>query len=197
MKTLLTILLLTIPLAALAQPDPSPDVMGVYFDIGGNQTEIHVPASVPFNAYVVLRNPTQAEITGYEFGYDHWVPPGNEGMVFLLAADLLCDPITIDPPTSPLVGSYGCEPSQPVPATPAVVLLTWQYMLLGVMPMHFNLTPADTPTVPGDLPGYWGPSGITPTEYAETCFGTGARVNEFCPVAVEPQSWGSLKGLFR
>lgn len=199
MKTLLSLVaLLCLPSLALAIPDTDPDVMGIYFDPDYLIEETYAPPFTPFTAYVVLLNPFQGAINGFEFGYDHWVPPGSESLVFRTATNFPPGIIIINPPIDPLVGSYWISLPHPLPAQESVVLLSWEYMLMADgLVMHMGLTGAEFPTIPGGLPGYWGPDGTSPAGYAETCFGTGARVNEFCPLPVEPQSWGSLKGLYR
>ena len=199
MKTLLSmIVLMCLPLITLAITDPSPDVMGIYFDTDYLTEESSAMPNVPFMVYVVLLNPIQSEIQGYEFGYDHWVPTGSEGMVLRLATNFPDGIIILDPPFDPLVGSYSIWLPTGLPAQQAVVLLSWEYMILGDnFPVHFHLTAAEFPTIPGGLPGYWGPEGVSTTGYAETCFGTGARVNESCPLPVETMSFGTIKGLYR
>ena len=199
MKTmLLLVALLFLSNLALALPDNSPDVVGVYFNPEYLESDAYVPANSPFNLYVVLSNPTQAAISGFEFGYDHWVASGSEGLVLRLDTYFPDGVVIINPPFDPFVGSYTISLPTPIPADQTVVLLGWRYMLMAPnIVMHFYLTEADNPSVPGGLPGYWGPDGVVPMGYAETCFGTGARVNEFCPLPTEPQSWGSLKGLYR
>jgi hypothetical protein len=191
------VLLLLLPNLAIAQIQRGNDEMGIFFDPNGDSAGINVPAAAPFFAYVLLIWPTQPSVEGYEFGYDHWVPPGQEGLVIRLSATLPGGDIYINPPTDPLRGSYQVGLSTPIPATPEVVLLTWQYMLAGPTIMHMYLTEAENPTLPGGFPVYWGPDGEMSTRYAATCFGTGARVNENCPLPVEKHTWGTLKGLYR
>lgn len=199
MKTVLSLAaLLCMSTLALALPDDSPDVVGVFFGAEYLEPEAYIPANTPFDLYVVLSNPTQAAISGFEFGYDHWVASGSESLVLKVNTYFPDGVVLINPPFDPFVGSYSISLPTPIPADQTVVLLGWQYMLMAPnVVVHFYLTGAENPTVPGGLPGYWGPDGISPLGYAETCFGTGARANEFCPLPTEPQSWGTLKGLYR
>jgi hypothetical protein len=198
MKTLLSLVaLFCLPSLVLALPDPDPDMMGIYFDTDYLSAEILAPINTTFMAHVVLSNPTQVAIGGFEFGYDHWVQPGNEGQVLRLSTNFPPGVIIINPPFNPLVGSYSISLPTPLLAAESVVLLSWKYMLVAPNVMHFYLTEAENPSVPGGLPGYWGPDGVVSAGYAATCFGTGSRVNEFCPLPVEHQSWGTLKGLYR
>jgi hypothetical protein len=199
MKILLSLVaLLCLSSLALALPDQSPDVMGIYFDTDYLSAEISAPINTPFIAYAVLSNPTQAAISGFEFGYNHWVRPEHEASVFMLATYFPEGVVIINPPFDPMEGSYSISLPTPIPASETVVLLSWQYMLVAPnVVMHFFLTEADSPTLPGGLPVYWGPDGARQAGHAGTCFGTGARTNEYCPLPTEPHSWGTLKGLYR
>jgi hypothetical protein len=85
----------------------------------------------------------------------------------------------------------------PVPAAQAVVLMSWDYMLVDDIAVHLNLGPADNPVFDNGLPAYWGPGGVVAAGLAQTCFGTGARVNEFCPLSEERHSFGRVKSLYR
>lgn len=198
MKILLSLVLLfSIPTAALAQSVPTPDVMGAFFDPYYPAQEGTVPPFTPFTVYVVLMNPTQAVINGFEYGYDHWVSPENEGMVFRTATNFPPGIILINPPFDPFQGSYVISLPEPVPVGTYNVLMSWEYMLMGNFEMHFDIVAAEATAMPGGLPGYWTGSELVPCGPAETCWGRGSRMNAFCPLAVEAHTWGTLKGLYR
>lgn len=198
MKIMLSlVLLLSIPALTLAIEDPRPDVMGFYFDPNYPLEERPAGMAVPFDVYAVLMNPSQPVITAFEFGYDHWVPAGMEGLVVRLTTTYPPGIIIIDPPLDPLVGSYQLAFAAPTPTAQYTVLMSWQYMLMGEFEVGFQMTGGDVPTIPGGLPGYYWEGGIVACDHAQTCHGTGAWVNRWCPLPTEPQSWGTLKGLYR
>ena len=89
MKLIPTILIATILItsSALAVVDPDPDGVGVYFDLGADFTESVVGTNFPIFVYVILTNPTGAEIQGFALSYRLVVPAGMEGLVFRLAED--------------------------------------------------------------------------------------------------------------
>ena len=192
------VLVLTLSSIALAQPDDSPDVMGVFFDPNYPALEGSVPANVPFTAYVVLMNPTLTVMNGFEYGYDHWVSPVNESLVLRLNTNFPPGIIFINPPFDPFAGSYTIPLAEPVPLGAYNVLMSWDYILLAdTFEIHFGLTGAENSTIPGGLPGYWDGTDVVPCGLAQTCWGTGSRMNAWCPLDTEQQSWGTLKGLYR
>jgi hypothetical protein len=199
MKTLLSLaLLLLIAPSASAVSDPSPDVMGVYFDQDAWEPELYAPPFTQFRAYVILTNPTETQINGFEFGYDHWARPEDRNLITRVATNYPPGLIIIDPPLDPFVGSYAIGLPSPFPAAEAVVLLSWDYMLLAPnLVMHLNLTEATPSSLGNGFPAYWSDTGVVSAGFAQTCFGTGARVNEFCPLPVETHSFGRVKSLYR
>jgi len=194
---LLPILLL--PNVAPGQTDHGPDEMGIFLAPNYPLEEGSIPALTPFTIYALLLDPTSLAMSGFEFGYDHVVQGGMEGAVVRLSTNWPPGTIPIvDPAPDPFQGSYSIALPGPVPLGPVNVLLSWDYMLLAPnIVVELNLTGAEYPTIPGGLPGYVTPEGIVPCGIAPTCFGTGSRVNAFCPLATEPVAWGSLKGLYR
>jgi len=57
-RSLLSLFLLMVAPAFAVPVDPAPDHIGVYFDTGATMTTLSVPTSAPFNAYVIITNPT-------------------------------------------------------------------------------------------------------------------------------------------
>jgi len=192
-------LILLLPTVAPAQTDDGPDEMGIFLASGYPLEEGYVPAITPFTIYALLLDPTSVAMSGFEFGYDHVVQGGMEGAVLRLSTNWPPGTIPIiDPAPDPFQGSYSLALPGPVPLGPVNVLMSWDYMLMAPdIVVELNLTGAENPTVPGGLPGYVTPEGIVPCGIAQTCFGTGSRVNAFCPLATEPVTWGTLKGLYR
>lgn len=198
MKKLLSlVLLLALPALAYALEDPRPDVMGFFFDQSFPLEENTAQQSVPFMVYAVLMNPSMSTLDGLEFGYDHEVPPGKEGLLFRLATNYPPGAISTVTPWNPLVGTYALGLATPMPTSSYTVLMSWQYMLLDDFVMGFHMTGGDPSSFPGGAPGYALQQTLVPCAIAQTCFGTGAYVNSWCPVDTEEHSWGTLKGLYR
>ena len=192
------VLLLCLPLTAPAQMDPRPDVMGMSFSPNFVADEGYAPTNVPFTVYALLQNPTQSLLSGFEFGYDHRVwGAGMESLVMRLATNYPPGILIIDPPLDPLQGSYTIGLPAPVPTAQPMVLMSWDYMLLGNIVVEFDMTAAENGTIPGDYPGYWTPDLVVPCNVIQTCWGTGAAMNASCPLPVENHTWGTLKGLYR
>ena len=132
MKALLLILAFSLAASsAVAVVDPDPDMMGIYFDLTADENCLTIGPSIPFFAYLILTNPTSADITAYEFGLELVVPTGMESMVFRLADQTLGCLICFPPYVEILGGDYVVGLASPRPAEPATVLHLWQYMLLA------------------------------------------------------------------
>ena len=144
MKKLLSlVLLLALPALAFALEDPRPDVMGFFFDQSFPLEESTAQQSVPFMVYAVLMNPSMSTLDGLEFGYDHEVPPGKEGLLFRLATNYPPGSISTVTPWDPLVGTYALGLATPMPTSSYTVLMSWQYMLLDDFVMGFHMTGGD------------------------------------------------------
>ncbi|MEN8007302.1 MAG: hypothetical protein ABFS42_09830 [Candidatus Krumholzibacteriota bacterium] len=185
--------------SAHAIVDPDPDGIGVYFDLNADITEIMVPAAVPFYAYAILTNPTGGDIWGYEFSRIFSVPPGMEGMLYMLERIWhgVNDGITpVEPPD--LGGNVMAGISPPLPVAPTVILVTWQFMLLTPMVVDCYVGPSTGDfgttgrlvyeTATGPVPMHV--SSGDPALKVATVNGTGV-------VAVETTTFGALKALYR
>ena len=194
----LTILATLIAPAAHAAIDPDPDGIGVYFDLNADVYEIAMGPSVPFNAYIIVTNPTGTGIQGYEFSRIITVPPGMEGMFFTLV-EIWHGYNDIHPVEPPGLGNdFMISFGTPIPATPTVTLVTWQFMLLAPMIVDFYLGPSSGEFGTNGLLVYESPTGPVPLHVSSgdpalrvaTVNGTGV-------VPVTMTSFGSLKALYR
>jgi hypothetical protein len=181
-----------------ATVDVDPDQLGIYFDVGADQTCFSVGPSVPFSVYVVLTNPSQPEVVGFEFGYRVAVPPGTEDLVFRLQNASGCWNWEVDPWYE---SDYVCGLASPIPLTGSnAVLVIWQFMLLvpGIT-MEFYLGPAVVESIVDGLPAYASPDGIFPLGVSSGDVNLPvAMVNTDCSVvAVDHMSFGELKSLYR
>lgn len=201
MKSLLGLLVVCLTAtSAFAVIDPDPDMMGIYFDMGADDNCLNIGASIPYFAYLILTNPTPPAITAYELGLEILVPDGMEGMIFRLASNVGGIPGFFIDKTGPLGGDYAIGLAAPIPASPATILHSWQYMLLGVMPVEMFIRSHSAPSIPGDFPVV----GVTEEPFLmQVGLSTGgphtpvATVNTDCVVSMEKVSFGFVKTLFR
>jgi len=144
---------------AFAVPvDPAPDHIGVYFDTGATMTTLSVPTSAPFNAYVIITNPTATNLWGLELGYSVVVPPGFEASYTRLSATIPSQSVDLGNSIDFAQGDYTIGLASPMPSSAAVVFLTWQFVVVDDFPMEFFLGPAATQSLGFDLPAYAGDS---------------------------------------
>ncbi len=200
MRKLIGILILASFIAPSAQAvvDPDPDGIGIYFDLNADIYQTVVGPSSPFDAYVILTNPTWAEILGYEFSRHISVPPGMEGMVIWLDRtwtgfnELL--PVELpDLGDNVMLGMVA-----PLPTSPAVVLVRWQFMLLTPMVMDFYLGPSNGEFGTNGRLAYESEAGWVPMYVSSGDPGLlVATVNGTGVVPATSTTFGSLKALFR
>lgn len=198
MKTLVIVLLaLALPVASAAVIDPDPDLLGIYFDTQADINCLQVDSGTSFSAFVILTNPSAGSIDAFEFGYENEFDSNYYGMLALLGAIL--------PPGSINVGSgdasggdYIVGLASPMPPATALVLCTWEYLVLDKFPVLMYLGPSSTPSLPGGLPVVQEAGGDLMT--VELLTGNANRpvaaVNSACGSQVDLQ-WGALKSTFR
>ncbi len=200
--TLLILLALSAP-QVLATADPDPDGIGVYFDLQADIWQNWIGANIPFNAYVILTNPSGEEILGYEFAYQLLVTPGMENLIFGLGI-VFPDFVPIVPPW-PIYDIFAGEvvigpfAPAPMPGNPAVVLATWQFMLLTPnIWAEFYLGPTSGDGVTDGRLAYDSEAGWVSMNNS-----TGnpeipvATVNLEAPIPITETTYGSLKALYR
>ncbi len=201
MKSILFLLMAyLITSSAFAVVDPDPDMMGIYFDIDADENCLTIGTMTPFNAYAILTNPTIPAVSAYEFGQDVVVPAGMENMIFRLASNVGNGPSAGDDWGEHPEGDYIIGLPVPIPATPATILHSWQYMLLDVIPVEMYLHAPSTPSIPGDLPIVLNPDGNILMQVGLSTGGPDipvATVNTDCVVGLEDVSFGSIKSIFR
>ena len=203
MKKLVVLLLASlVATSAFAVIDPDDNMMGIYFDLAADNNCITSPASVPFFCYIILTNTTAPAIDAYELGLRVVTPAGMETMMFRLNSTIANGVVNgVDVGTNDVLGGdYIVGLAAPLPAQPALVLHSLQYMLLAVMPLEFYLGASSAPSIPGDFPVVQNAEGSILMQVGQSTGGPDvpvATVNGDCVVGVEEASFGSVKSLFR
>jgi hypothetical protein len=182
------------PVGAGAVLDPTPDLLGVYFDTQGDIPDLNVGSNMPFNMHFILTEPSASQILGYEFSYQMNMQPSQEALIFKLGHTL---PPGINDLTMPVYDGLAGEVRQswpaPVPTSNAVILMTFQYLLLAPLTAYLTTGPAYVETVVDGLPAYWDGANTYPMG-APPCSGV---INDYCGIAVERESFGAVKALYR
>ena len=202
-KVIILLLASLIATSAFAVIDPDPDMMGIYFDVNADINCIDVGPSIPFFTYLVLTNTTAPSINAYELGKVNAVPAGMETLIFRLSSNIANNVVSgVDVGTNDaLGGDYIVGLAEPLPAQPALILHSWQYMLLAVMPVEMFIGASSAPSIPGDFPVVQNAEGSILMQVGQSTGGPGipvATVNIVdCVVCVEEISFGSIKSLYR
>ena len=202
-KLLLLVLASLVATSAFAVTDDDPDMLGIYFDMNADNNCLTIGTSIPFFAYLILTNPTAPAINAYELGKENVVPAGMEGMIFRLSSNIANNVVPgVDVGTNgALGGDYIVGLAAPLPAQPALVLHSWQYMLLAVIPVEMYIGASSAPSIPGDFPVVQNAEGSILMQVGQSTGGPGfpvATVNTpECVVGVEEISFGSIKSLYR
>jgi hypothetical protein len=199
MKKLVVLLLVSLmATSAFAQIDPDTDMLGVYFDMGAMDNCLTVGANIPFFAYVTITNPSAAEVHGLEFGYR--VTTTAPGSLFRLLNSLPAGAVDLGNNTDLMVGDYVVGLASPLPGSPVVPFVTWQFMLLVPQTVEIFLGSSIVPAIDDGLPAYEIGGSILPLGLSTGDPAAGipvATVNGDCPVAIENASFGSVKSLYR
>jgi len=205
MKKLLVLALVLVAANAFAQSDPGLNGIGFYFDEGGVSN--YLPTQAPYtmiNCYLLATRITESSgLLGWEAEVAVIPAPGlaptytmNAGMSNLLSAPIF------------LVGM-----ANPLPFAPAMKLLTVSVLNFGTPfslavgpcnPSSFGRYPyADVPIGPGYAAGNdlgklirLTPSSNVPVP-GRAYFYTTAAFMQTAPVAIENDSWGSVKSLYQ
>lgn len=196
MKKLVVMLLASLFVAnvALAVVDPDDNMMGIYFDMNADTYCMAVGPYAPFDAYVMLTNPTFPAVFGYEFGFTY---EGN--LLFSGVALNGTGPIDV----GGAVGNHIVGLGAPLAATPATLLATLTLIPLATTPIYFDLFGA-TPASIGDgsLPVILLENSGIATMGLSTGIGNfNAVLNYDGPcediVASDEASWDAVKSLYR
>ncbi|MEN8005498.1 MAG: hypothetical protein ABFS42_00675 [Candidatus Krumholzibacteriota bacterium] len=203
MKQLIFVILISlVSTVAFGVADPDDDIMGIYFDLNADDNCLTAqPASVPFFAYIILTNTTAPAINAYELGLTAAVPAGLEGMLFRLASTIANGVVSgVDVGTNgPLGGDFIVGLAASLPGQPAVVLHSFQYMLLTPMIVEFYLGASSAPSIPGDLPVVQNAEGSILMQVGLSTGGpdTPVAIVNCNTSPVEEASFGSVKSLYR
>lgn len=192
-KTLLVLFFMVHVSGALAQIDPDPDGIGIYFDLEATQITATVEAGEPVTGYLIATNSSQegdlalweAYVSSTVFNVIIWgdpeyginiamnMPPGGPGFSFLVS------------------------PFTPLPQLQNVFLLgtlTITVLTEGPVGLQIHGNGYEFPMYRvDDLNGpdhFWYPSSGSVDLPV-------AVINGPAPVAVEAHSWGRVKSLFR
>ena len=152
MKTLVIVLLaLALPAACAAVIDPDPDLLGIYFDTQADNNCLQVESGTPFRAYVILTNPTAGSIDAFEFGYENEFDSRHYGMLAMLGATLPAQSVNVGSGDAS-GGDVIVGLATPLPTSSAMVLVTWDLLVLEKFPVLMYLGPSATPSLPDGLP---------------------------------------------
>jgi hypothetical protein len=183
----------------LAQTDPHPDGIGIYFDDQGISNCVSGLAEGEYGpgfVFLLVTNPTFPEeegITGWECELEITGP--------LTVLDWGLPPGAINAGVAPV---FYVGLAELLPLANAIVLLDMTVALTGTDPVNFRIHPAPVWSFgpfpvyvwPSDVDG-WVPlqqsTGLDPDGEPNVC----AAINGECPVASASTTWGQLKALFR
>ena len=204
MKKLIVLLALTcLTTSAFAINDTGTNSLGVYFDADFNQNCIDYPIAVPFPVYFVMANCSEAAVGGYEFAWR--MNPDPVGQYFILGTFLPPDALNIGDNFNLIVGI-----GVPLLTEAATVLVEFSMMVLtpGVM-ADITVGPSTPASIPGETAFVSGESVLFPMNYstfdgvfvtrdAQGWIDPGVgTISCPAPIAVEKESMGSVKALFR
>jgi hypothetical protein len=180
--------------SAFAQLDPDDDGIGVYFDpcACSNCVSMDVGPNV---AYVVITHPTSPQGV---FGWEAEVT--MEGPAFLLNFDLIGQTVNVGTPPEYIVGIT--EPQINPYKFPAIVIAVLDIFISDTSaPVNFFIDGIRFHSLPNRVPAYL--DGADPSTIKELRQATGgpdipvSTINGDCAVAIENESWGGVKALYR
>ena len=180
-------ILLMFSQAAVAQVDPRPDVLGVYFDeYGGRNCNDYLTPSVPFSVWFVYTNPTVPSILGFEAGY-------HTTASFLQMG--IYPPCGLIMPVVPELDNLSIACPTPILTAPATPLYRIEYLYLGFEAREttFYLEKARESIQPGNNPYII----LADGSFMEVQAGNPAYTTLCCGVSIEKVGWGSIKSLYR
>jgi hypothetical protein len=177
----------------LAQVDPDPDQMGIYFDTEANTYCLaDVPIDTQVSAYLCLTNQSAL------FGIGGWEANVEVINGTVLAWNIQGDYISVYPPPNFVVGVY-----PPLPISPSVVLMEIVILVSETTPIQFILHPSTPSSFDPPSPGYGyiddeGNVPLQPCGYSVGSEIVCAEINGDCQViSNENMTWGVVKQLFK
>ena len=153
-KALFSLILFWAANAFAIPVDPLPDHIGVYFDAGATVANFDSSPNVPFTAYVIITNPTAANIWGAELSYQFVVPPGLENSYARLGNSLPPQAVDLGNSENVSQGDYIVGLASPLPQSAAVIFVTWELVLMDNFPMDIFIGPAVSQSIDDGLPAY-------------------------------------------
>ena len=154
--------------------------------------------------YIILTNTTAPSINAYELGLQLVVPAGMESLLFRLASTIANGVVNgVDVGTNDVLGGdFIVGLAEPLPAQPALILHSFQYMLLAPMVVENYLSASSNPSIPGNFPVVQNAEGSILMQVGimggnpEYPVG-GVNDHTLCPLSTEKASFGSVKSLYR
>lgn len=203
----LAALSLLAPSAGFAEMVHGSSMFGIYTDPAGDFASASHVYAAPFNAYLVLTNPvnhsfdggtdTRQVVTNVEaFECRVNFPPALGATLFHLTTTL--PPNSIDVGTAP---DYVVGLAAPIPVVGgAVTLITWNVMVLDAGTHEYYLGLTEFPSIDGTMAYQDADDPDAPLvsafpssyDFAAPVFSINGG-----PIAIEGETWGGVKALFR
>jgi hypothetical protein len=193
-KILVTLAIVCLAGTAMAQVDPDPDGIGMYFDLDATQYCLDYTGG-PVSVYLVLTNASEPTgISGWECHVTYTVPAGDFETGWVLPAG------SLNVSTAP---DFVVGLAAPAPWAPAILLGTYGILVFATGSMEWYVGPADTPSIPG-VPVY--AAGDNPGNLIPLQMVSGspdlpvAQLNIGCPgdvIGTQQETFGSVKAMFK
>lgn len=184
---------------AFATLDSGPDVLGIYFDSGADNNCLATNAGTPFFAYVILTNPTESVISGFEFDYENEMASADASQFLMLGEALPPQSINVGSGGDAYYGNLIVGLGSPVPASPATILVTWQYMTMSPVAAKMYLRASTPSSVSEALPAILGSNVHEPMAVNLSSGGPNnpvAGLNGACTNEELEVTWGTVKSLY-
>lgn len=144
--------------SAITAVAEEPKMLGLYFNREAIFDDcIMVAPNTPFTIYLILTHPTEedaAAVNAYELGLEFVVPKGKEDTVFRLASRIGDNAVKgLDVGANgPLGGDYIVGLASPIPASEAMILHSWDYMMTETYRADIFIGASSKPSIPGAFP---------------------------------------------
>jgi hypothetical protein len=174
---------------ALAVSDPTPDLLGIYFDETAEvYCQEYAQQYVLLNMYAVYSNPSVPEIMGFDFALE------QPDLLLTLGVTIPGWPFWDPIENYPYVVAFG----EPRPVGEANVLVQFTFLPLTIDPAYLFVVGSPHAPYPDQSPSVWLPDGSVlqvtvrgaPTEPT-------AWFNDYCVVDTKPATFGAIKSLYR
>ena len=181
---------LLIPGLGFGVVEPDPDSFGLYFDENADVYFVDgVGPNEQVNLYLILTNPSQSTICGFEVGMD------------MVGNAMVLSTVSLDPNWGMSDYSNWIQGfSQPQPTASATILLQHNvlYMAVDLAPVEFYLHGSNPSSIDPGYPTILWEDGVLQMAYISAPYGPEAQINGVCSVVgTESRTFGSMKSLFR